>query len=537
MKRQLSSRKKGSVLMIALLTITILTLLCATSLYITSQNANATTQATSWEQAMAGAEAAVDHAMNALNTGSWTTAGPNGEQWYTISGSLPGPSSSATPPPWPFGQPSPSPTVTATAKPSSGKYNYYKSSISLQGEASNTVIWWVTVDDGSVAPTPSPSPGLVNGGLQAYRIRATAVVGAPGPARASNNKLDNDLRQISLAYNRLNAYDTSNVAMTRYAARRIELVATPVVPSGTGAGLNLATGLSMSGSAYVDSFNSNNGSRAWSLSYRDSSNPQVVGIVNNTWGSDLRNTNVYGGVTYSGTTVKDMTNVKGSISTPYPYGTPSPAPTPPTGVTYTTYAGGGSNPPASTFTAGNGGSTNYVKVNGNLTVSSSGQPLTLAAHDSSGDQLVIWVTGDLTISGSGYVSQDTSIKVTWYVGGNIIFQGGYLNGNPGGSSSSNPPGSPAGWAGNLMIYGYGGSGTQFKDQGSALFTGQVYAPNYTMTISGSGVVTGALTGNTLDLSGIFHYDESLSGGSSTGSSYAFSRWFEDNSDPARGIRY
>src|ERR1700719_3812496 len=131
MKKKLTYRKRGSVLMIALLTITILTLLCATSLYITSQNANATTQTTSWEQAMAGAEAAVDAAMNALNTGNWTTAGPNGERWYTITNSsLPGPSptptTTPTAPPWPFGQPSPSPTVTATAGPSSGKYNYYK---------------------------------------------------------------------------------------------------------------------------------------------------------------------------------------------------------------------------------------------------------------------------------------------------------------------------------------------------------------------------------------------------------------------------
>jgi len=53
--------------MVALLTITILTLICATSLHITSQNANATTQTASWQQSLAGAEGAVDQAMSELN--------------------------------------------------------------------------------------------------------------------------------------------------------------------------------------------------------------------------------------------------------------------------------------------------------------------------------------------------------------------------------------------------------------------------------------------------------------------------------------
>src|SRR5690348_4923788 len=116
MKRNSVDRQTGSVLVIALLTIAILTVLCATSLYITSQCASATTQTTSWEQSLSGAEAAVDNAMNALNTNSWSG-------WYTVtSSSLP-----AT-------QPSPSGTPNAASKPGSGTYNYYSSSFSLQGE-------------------------------------------------------------------------------------------------------------------------------------------------------------------------------------------------------------------------------------------------------------------------------------------------------------------------------------------------------------------------------------------------------------------
>jgi len=72
MKRQSGQHEDGSILMMGLITITILTLICATSLYVTSQDANATRRPPVEQQAMAGAEAAVDQAMNGLNTGTWT---------------------------------------------------------------------------------------------------------------------------------------------------------------------------------------------------------------------------------------------------------------------------------------------------------------------------------------------------------------------------------------------------------------------------------------------------------------------------------
>ena len=521
MKTNSADCQKGSVLVIALLTIAVLTLLCATSLYVISQGATGTTQTSSWEQSLSGAEAAIDNAMNALNTNSWSG-------WYNVTSSS-----------LPAAQPSPSGTPNATSTPASGTYNYYTSSFSLQGEAGNAITWWVTVDNGSVGPTPSPSPGLVNGGQQAYRIRATAVADVPGPIRVSNNRLDNDLRKVSLRFDRLAGGAASSPQVTR----RIEVVATAVAQNGAGKGLTMATGVSMSGAGFVDSFNSNNGSRAWSVLYRDTSYPQVAGIVNNTWNSDLRNTYIYGGLTYSGTTVKNTTNVEGGIQTPYPFPAPSPAATPPSGAAWTVYSGGGSNPPnAGTFTAGTAVSPVYIKVNGDLTVSSSGLPLHIQqANSTQGNNVIyIWVTGKLTIQGSGYVNQDTTVKATWYVGGDITFSGSsYLNGNPGGTIASNPPYSPPGYAGNLTIYGLGSTSNKFTDSGSALFTGVVDAPNYSMTISGSGDFTGAMVGNNLTLSGSgnFHYDESLGSGAANGAMFTFSRWFEDNSDPRRGIIY
>src|SRR5438477_9931581 len=101
----LSKAQLGSVLITTLLTITILTLICATSLYVASQNANAGMQTASWQQALTGAESGVDQAIRALNTSSWSG-------WYNITGTVP------------TAQPTPSATPAATGTPASGHYNY-----------------------------------------------------------------------------------------------------------------------------------------------------------------------------------------------------------------------------------------------------------------------------------------------------------------------------------------------------------------------------------------------------------------------------
>ena len=97
MKIETKRQENGSILVIALLTITILTMICAVSLHVTTQTTNATTQTTSWQQSMSGAEAAVDQAMKALNTNTWTG-------WYPVSSSsLPSGQPSPTTTPFPSG--------------------------------------------------------------------------------------------------------------------------------------------------------------------------------------------------------------------------------------------------------------------------------------------------------------------------------------------------------------------------------------------------------------------------------------------------
>jgi len=95
-----------------MLTITILALICATSLYITSQNATSDMQTASWQQSLTAAESGVDAAIRALNNKNWTN-------WISVN-------QNATD--LPMTEPVPSPSPSASAAPDSSHYNILPSS-------------------------------------------------------------------------------------------------------------------------------------------------------------------------------------------------------------------------------------------------------------------------------------------------------------------------------------------------------------------------------------------------------------------------
>lgn len=527
--KPLHGREEGSILMVSALTITILTLLCAISLNVASQNGNATTQTTSWQQSLAGAEAGADLAMNALNTGSW-----NG--WYTVTGTMG----------WTLPTPTATPFPAATGAPTSGQYNYYiPSALTLQGEAGNSVSTWV-----AIAPVAEKNNIVLTSLQQPYRIRAVGTVIAPGPPRVSNQKRDNDLRKIALKIDRF-----TGGAVTPTATRRVELIANPVNKSIWGRGISLKSWINMSGGGTIDSFDSTNSLKSTNGLYdvnKRQSHGEIA-TINSTL-SDLHSTYVYGNVQYSGPAIKNTTNVKGTISTPFnavipatvdpvaqspgfwydnshdgvqsqPNFTTSGTPN------YTAYAGG--SPPVATITAtGNANSPNFIKINGDLTVPG-GQTLTIASNNNqNGNQadkyVTIWVTGKFTTSGTGLISQDSNVHVVWIIDGDITTSGGSYN-------------NQSGRAGMVSFIGVGTS-NKVTVSGSANFIGTINAPGYDTTISGSGNFSGALIAKSLTISGgaSFHYDEALALGAGSGSSvsnYAYASWFEDNSDSARSITY
>jgi hypothetical protein len=486
--------------MISLLTITIMTLLCATSLYIASQDANSGMQAASWQQALTGAEGAIDQGIMALNTGSWTG-------WITMSGA----------PPigiCPNGADGNNGGSPANSYPDSSHYNYLVPSVvRLQGEGNPRVTSWVTVDTAGLP--------LDNNGNQWYRLRATGVAGASGPPRVSSNKLDSNLRKIALRFAR---YAGGSIS-TPQASRSIEVIAQANAASIWVRGLLMKDKIQMSGQSYIDSFDSTNPFKSTNGLYdlaKRQSHADIATI--NSDGSDLGGMYVYGNLAYSGTpAVKNTRNVQGTISTPFTATFPTVSDPNWTSGSYSTMS---LNSTQTIIVSGTKSNHTLIKTSGNLNLSGS-NILTLVPQDSNGPYYVdIWVPGQFQVSGLAGIVQMLGVYVTFYVDNQIQMSGqSVTNGNA--------------TAASLTIIGVGNNqNVQLSGQGN--FIGVIEAPGDNFQISGQGSYSGAFIGNTLQLSGqaSVHYDEALNktGGSSS-VSYSFASWFEDNSDPGRSIIY
>ena len=492
MKTQCPLAETGSVLVTALMTITILTTICALSLYITGQDTNSKSQTASWQLALSAAESGVEHSYFALNKSQWTG-------WNTVTGSVP--------------TTQPSGGSSSNGAPTSGKYNYYIRTITVPGEGGGSMKYWTTIDTAGLP--------LDHNGNQWYRVRCTGIAYAPGPQRASNSKKDNDLRRISIRKDRIS---NQNISAPQ-ATRTIEVIAQAIASGTSGNAATLATWLDMSGGGVIDSFDSSSG--LYSTNHLYDSTKRLsngdVGVANNTAGkTDLRSTYVYGDLVYSGTAPKNTSNVQGNISSPFTGSISSVSNPTWAAGSYTNYANGSSVPVA--VTSGTTSAPVLIKINGDFTVGG-GQTFTInsANTNNSNNAIIIWVTGKLTTSGSGMISQDSHVNVTWYVDSDITVSGSsFANGS--------------GYAANMTMYGVGNNKATIS--GSGAFVGVLNAPGYDVTISGSGGLSGSVTANTLTISGgaSLHYDQALSGSSSI-DHFSYASWFEDTADVARGATY
>ena len=417
-------------------------------------------------------------------------------------------------------------------------------------EGSNSVSAWVTIDTAGANLT-DPT------GKQWYRIRSTGKAiyptGSSLLTRVSNNRLDNELRNsIAMNFNRRTNASTAggNTAYTG-PTRTIEAIMIPQGGSTSiwGNGIVLKNALTMSGGGTIDHFDSTNlaliaaGTAAGRTptsqflnspsTYRSTNYTETLVGMLNANGSNLSNTYVYGGMSYSttGAVPQNTTHVQGTISTPYT-GNP-PTTSNPTWTPDITYTGGG-NPPVATIQTSTGNSSPttayHIKVTGDLTIPG-GKTLAIIPPTgvTSTTYVEIWTTGSFVTSGSGVINQSPYVHVTYFVDGSVTTSGQSFN-NAVGAAQNNQ----------LIVVGSG----SVTVSGSGVYVGTIDAPNSAVTVSGSGSFTGALIANTLNISGgaSFHADDALasyttgglnqsSGGSPT--SFAFANWFEDNSDPAR----
>jgi len=541
------------VLLTTVLTLTIIALLCATSLYVTSQNTNSTMQASSWQLSLTGSETGIDLAIRALNTNVWTG-------WTTVS--LANASSLPVVEPTPFAGASPVPT----APPDNSHYLYLPSNSTYSNltvsntEGATSVSSWVTIDTAGMDPLQDAN------GQQWYRVRATGQAAVSGPARASGNRLDNSLRNtIGLVFNRKGG-------TFKGPTRTVEVILQPLASGGWVRGITLNSKFIISGSGIIDSFNSSNSLYSNNGVYDVTKHLAHgdVGTAHSSGSGISGGAHLYGALAFSGPAVAGANNttVSGNISSPFNPTFPAtydPVVKPGnSGYTWTNtlpvvndnWSGGGV---ATNLTGGNSlpkdSSNNVITsvtatstdptaptlviISSGFTVAG-GQSFTVNSANNDPNNpnyMVIWVKGKYTTSGSGIVNQAANTKVTWIVDNDIT-----TSGNSYSNAGTNH-------AGNTLFVQP--SGTQNADgtwplahkitiSGTADWIGQISAPSASVVISGGGSVVGALIADNANISGGsgFHYDEALKGGSSLAlGNYAFASWFEDNSAPKRGIYY
>ena len=262
-------------------------------------------------------------------------------------------------------------------------------------------------------------------------------------------------------------------------------------------------GKSVCPAAGIDHFNSSVIPTATFLSspaiYRSTDyNTTLLGTLNAN-GSNLRASFVYGGMAYSttGSAPQNLTNVQGPISTPF--STTMPTTSNPTWTPDVTYASG--SPPFTSLTplsSNNTPANPYkVKVVGDFTVPG-GRSVTFNYPNNGAGTLYIevWITGSLTTSTSGFISEANGLHVTYFVDGNVTTSGnGFIN--------------QSDLAQNNQIYviGFG----QVTVSGSNNFIGTIEAPTSAVTVSGVGSFVGGIICNTLNLPGAanVHVDDAI----------------------------
>ena len=477
MFRPLKKDRTGGILVITLLIIALMSMLAAAMLYRVSSRHATSYQSLGWNEALSSAEAGADLALLSLNN------------------SLSDPATA-----WAAWTPSDATTFPKTYIPAIPGHS---------GEGNTKVFSSIVVDNG------------VGSGW--YRVRSTGVAELPErsmngieAARADTNGVKNHrsmLRKASFYTDY-----TGGVLHLPQVARTIEVLAAPSAGKPYARALTVKQSISMSGSAYTDSFDSSNPAYATNGQYDAAKRQSHGDIATNTdgSGSDLKNTYVYGNASSNGGTIKNTSNVQGTVTNNFQttipdiadpvFSTIQPSPT--------VISSG------MTLTGGPASAPKNYKVS-SLTISNGASPLILDTHASGQESYVnIWVTGKTTVSGSGFIQQNPGVHVTFYCDQDVtISGGGFMN--------------QTNTASYLQIFGVTpSSGTnKMTVSGSGSFIGILNAPAFAMTLSGSAAFIGAAIGYSVDISGSggFHYDQALSSvsGPGTPTSYTYSSWAED----------
>ncbi len=481
--RNPSPSHAGSILPMAMISLAILAMVAAASLYRVQPRLSATYHSASWNEALNSAEVGTEMALKSLNTAitdpatAWTAWTPNDATTF--------------PKIW-----------VPTLAPHSGDGN-------------NKVWCRITVDNSIVD---------VNGAVW-MRVRSTGAAELPAASRGGIEGALLDVNGVKnfravLRRERFTGDLTAGALRLPQVARTIEAIAAPPGARLYARAVTTRNAIDLSGSAYADSFDSSDPAKSTSSLYDPSKRQSKGSIGSNSAGgtSNAHGSVVQGDASSNGGAILNTGGVTGEIYNNFEARLPDIAAPgwtvfnfTPTSVT---------NPLApTTLVGGTVGAPQLYRLS-DLTVSDCSYPLILAPH-TAGQQsyMKIWITGRTTLSGTGCIHVQPGVHVQIIAEDDIsIGGGGILNHTT--------------RAANLEILGVtpasGSRNATFT--GSADFIGILNAPAFDMIHSGTGKFIGVAIGRsaTLSSSGGIHYDEDLINFTYAGpAEYQYASWIED----------
>ncbi len=483
--RLAASRTSGSILVWAILIISILSLVAAELLQVISSKYFNAMHTASWQETLLGAESGVDLAIIELRKSLY----PANTAWSSWS-----------------------------SNPTSGGTSYGKTLVPNAGLGGTEMTVEVNVD----AP---PQLKNATNGWQYYRVRSVGTLPISGPRRSEESKGDTHLRKISLQADRF-ATGPNNWILsphqlatdeTARVSRRVEAIVRPV--SAFDEAIMSVGQLDLTDQdIIIDSYDSRDSTKSTNGLYDPNKSEENGNIATDGQIINAGNAHVHGDVATNSGTVTGVANVTGEQRTDF-YQEPIPvsAPSWPSINPSPMLVNGSAN------LAGNSteGSPASRYVLSSITMSGT-DVLTLTGNaDGSPSYIEIYISGAVSVTGNAQVVLAPGVKAKIYFSGNFSIAGnGVVNTN-------NQPG-------DLLFYGVNptdGSPRTFALGGNSLLSAAVYAPAFDVEINNGGTrgsVFGSFIGKTVKMNGVtdLHYDEALGSGG-TINNYKIVSWVED----------
>ena len=477
---QRNSSVQGSILVWTVLTITILSILATEVVRLVSIKYHSALQTAIWQEALLAAESGIDLAIVELRKSLFPVPNHAWDGWNNT--------------------------------PGNGVVSYGLTTIPNAGLTGTPMTVEANVD----APITLVDP---SNGWQYYRIRTVGTMPITGPGRTSDNKQDGRLRKLSLRWERFtNGILTSHAISAPQVSRRLEAIVSPV-SSFNQAIMSVGVVDLTNQNIVVDSYDSSDPTKSTNGLYDPAKQQQNGDIATDGQLIEAGNAQIHGDVATNAGTVSGAANITGTERTdfyqePIPVGAPSWLsinPTPSTVATTTTLTAS-----ATKGSANSRYQLSTISLSGNKTLTLAGNP------DGSKTYIEIYVTGNISVTGTGQITVQPGVSATIYFAGNVDVAGnGIIN-------SNNQPG-------DLQLYGIqpaDGSSEHVNLGGNGQISASVYAPNHDVSINGggtSGHVFGSVVGKTVTMTGVtnLHYDEAL-GAQGIVNSYKIVSWFEEN---------